>query len=280
MTNFAIEAEALCLANDNSLGTGRPLRLDHVTLRIPHGAVVGLVGRNGAGKSTLMRCLLGLAPPSQGHSRLLGEPSLALSDAIRNRLGYVAQTPDLYGWLNGHEHLNELAAVYTHFDAKRALRLAVQLDVPLGRRADKVSGGDQQKLAVLLALAHDPDLLLLDEPVANLDPISRRDFMRALFANRAQGHERSVLLSSHLLADLERVVSHVLFLREGRVQLYGAWDELAENLLCLDAFHAQDTPGMVHCGALGTIVDRRQWLGGLGGGRALSMDDLFASLNA
>jgi ABC-2 type transport system ATP-binding protein len=271
----AIEADSL------SLQATTGLLLDQVQLRIPQGAVVGLLGRNGAGKSTLMRCLLGLTPPSGGSSRLLGEPSAALSDATRTRLGYCAQSPDLFGWLNGHEHLQEMQAVYPRFDMPRALRLATVLDLPLGQRADRLSLGDQQKLAVVLALAHDPDLLLLDEPVASLDPISRRDVMRALFAERAEGAERTVLLSSHLLADLERVVSHVLFLRQGRVQLFGAWDELAENLLLAPLQDGSDAPGLVHRSQGGglAVVDRRHWRGPLDGSRALGMDELFQQLN-
>lgn len=210
----AIEARQLSLRMSDSQWTAaRPLLLGPVDLRIPEGAVVGLVGRNGAGKSTLMRCLLGLQTPDAGEARLLGEPSLALSDAVRERLGYAAQTPDLFPRLTGQEHLDEMAAVYPGVHLPDALALAARLDLPLGRRASALSLGDQQKLAVVLALAHDPDLLLLDEPVASLDPISRRDFMRALFALRRKPEPRTVLVSSHLLSDLERVVSHVLFLR-------------------------------------------------------------------
>jgi len=174
-----------------------------------------------------------------------------------------------------------MAAVYERFDLQRALRLAVQLDVPIGQRADKLSLGDQQKLAVVLALAHDPDLLFLDEPVASLDPISRRDFMRALFVGRDEANPRTVLLSSHLLTDLERVVSHVLFLRQGRVQLFGAWDELAESLLRLEGWQGDaGTPGLVHLNTQGAVVDRRLWQGPIVGAMPLGMDALFQELNA
>lgn len=280
---FAIEAHALSLLHPD-FSRGSAWLLDDISVRIPTGAVVGLVGRNGAGKSSLMRCLLGLSAPYSGHAQLMGCPSTALTDSVLERLGYVAQTPDLFGWLNGHDHLNEMAQVYARFDMKRALKLALRLELPLGQRADKLSVGDQQKLAVVLALAHDPDLLLMDEPVASLDPMSRRAFMRALFAERAaEASPRTVLISSHLLSDLERVVSHVLFLRQGRVQLFGTWDELSEHLVRLpSAAHPGATPGLVHWSAdTGqAVVDSRHWPSALHGAQSMAMDDLFEALHA
>ena len=278
---LAIDADQLSLLRDTWTGRGAWL-LDSVSLQIPEGAVVGLVGRNGAGKSTLMRCLLGLTPPRSGSSRLLGSPSLDLSDAVRERLGYVGQEPDLFGWLNGNQHLREMAAVYENFDTDRALRLALKLDLNMGRRADKLSGGDQQKLAVVLAMGHDPDLLILDEPVASLDPISRRDFMRALFTRPADQAPRTVLMSSHLLNDLERVVSHVLFLREGKVQLFGEWDGLSEQLLRITMSESpQAQAGLVHWSAerKQAVVDRQLWQGPCPEAREMGMDELFEALN-
>ncbi len=105
--SYPIEAQGLSVLRNEWHGNQR-WALEDIQLQIPAGAVVGLVGRNGAGKSTLMRCLLGLSVPSTGSSHLLGDPSLQLSDAVRERLGYVAQTPDLFSWLNGHQHLTEM----------------------------------------------------------------------------------------------------------------------------------------------------------------------------
>ena len=276
----AIEARQLSLRiSDSQWSAARRYVLGPVDLHIPEGAVVGLVGRNGAGKSTLMRLLLGLQTPDEGEARLLGEPSLALTDAVRERLGYAAQTPDLFPRMTGLDHLNEMAAVYPDVHLHDAIALAARLDLPLGRRADALSLGDQQKLAVVLALAHDPDLLLLDEPVASLDPISRRDFMRALFALRRKASPRTVLVSSHLLSDLERVVTHVLFLREGRVQLFIEWDEAMEHLRCVPAREADPT-GLHWSAALGgqLLVDSRH-RPDAAGLPALGMEDLLEVLN-
>jgi ABC-2 type transport system ATP-binding protein len=276
----AIEARLLSLDGDASeWSAARPRRIDRIDLNVPEGAVVGLVGRNGAGKSTLMRCLLGLATPSEGEARLLGEPSLALTDAVRERLGYAAQTPDLFPRLTGLEHLQEMAAVYPGVHLPDAIALAARLDLAMAKRAAALSLGDQQKLAVVLALAHDPDLLLLDEPVASLDPISRRDFMRALFSLRRKAAPRTVLVSSHLLSDLERVVSHVLFMREGRVQLFIEWDEAMEYLRCLPAQQPEASALHWSAGQGGQLlVDSRQRpeAAGLPG---LGMEDLLEVLN-
>ncbi len=208
---------------------GRPV-LKGVHLNIPEGAVVGLVGRNGAGKSTLLRCLTGLTLPSSGKSSLLGCPSNSLDDTTRARLGYVSQSGDLLPWLTVWQNLSTIGSFYPQWQAERAHTLCARLELNEKTRADKLSVGDQQKLALVLALAHDPDVLLLDEPVASLDPLARREFMRLLFEGaETRQRPRTVLLSSHLLTDLERVVSHVVFLRDGQVQLQGRWDDLQEQ---------------------------------------------------
>ncbi len=264
--------------------------LDNITLNIPRGAVVGLVGRNGAGKSTLLRCLVGLAEPSRGDARLLGCPSMDLSDAVRERLGYVAQTPDLFDWMEVFEHLRTIGQAYPRWSEERCLLLAVRLGLPIGRTVKNLSVGDQQKLAVVLALAHDPDVLLLDEPVSNLDPMTRAEFMRSLFADRtlgeesgALGSERTIIISSHLLTDLERVVSHVAFIRQGRLQLFEAWDAMLEHfrLISLPAVGLPasaiicENPKASQC-----VVDTRLAPHWADTGRALSLDELFVELNS
>jgi ABC-2 type transport system ATP-binding protein len=269
------------------------LILKSIDLHIPEGAVVGLVGRNGAGKSSLLRCLVGLTVPSSGSSSLLGSPSLDLPDSVRERLGYVGQTPDLFDWMDGEAHFKRMAELYANWDSRRALETAMRLDLPLGQRANRLSVGDQQKLSVVLALGHDPDVLLLDEPVASLDPIARRDFMRAVFERRVdlEAKSRTVLISSHLLSDLERVVTHIAFMRDGQIQLFDEWDALVENLrlaeLPVGIFDQQvnaiSVRGVLRRRAMQNIerviVDARLIEAPDANSRALNLDELFTELN-
>lgn len=270
--------------------------LKDITLSVPAGSVVGLVGRNGAGKSTLLRCLAGLVDPSSGTSHLLGCPSTRLTDAVRERLGFVAQTPDLFEWMEVFEMLRTIGHAYPRWDEKRALALAVQLDLPMGGSVRHLSGGDQQKLSVVLAMAHDPDVLLLDEPVASLDPMARREFMRALFASPLKADNttasvpdraRTVLISSHLLADLERVVTHVAFIRDGRLQLLDAWDAIQEHLRLVPPVEASDAQAGIARGVVWTnrktgqrVVDTRLESAWADAGRTLLLDELFLEFNA
>ncbi|MEO7106000.1 MAG: ABC transporter ATP-binding protein [Rhodoferax sp.] len=276
-----------------TLRIGHETILQDINLQVPAGAVVGLVGRNGAGKSSLLRCLVGLEDPSSGGSTLLGCPSLHLTDTVRERLGYVAQTPDVFEWMEVMEMIKVIGSAYPQWNETRALALAVQLNLPVGRRISELSGGDQQKLSVVLAMAHNPELLLLDEPVSSLDPMTRREFMRALFtspllsdtaSDAAGGAERprTVLISSHLLTDLERVVTHVAFVREGRLQLFDAWDAMLEHLrlVPLAAVNGR-TEGVVCRNPLAhtAVIDTRVLMGHATSGRAMGLDELFLELN-
>ena len=282
----AIQTHNLTLQRD-----GKTI-LKEITLAIPAGSVVGLVGRNGAGKSSLLRCMVGLSEPTSGAAQLLGCPSGHLTDAVRERLGFVAQTPDLFDWMEVFEMISTIGRAYPRWSETRALALATQLSLPMGGQIRNLSGGDQQKLSVVLALAHDPDLLILDEPVSSLDPMSRREFMRALFTSPLKSdnlpgtepRERTVLISSHLLSDLERVVSHVAFIRDGRLQLLDAWDAMQEHLRLVPT---EQTKGQALKGLISTnekmgtcVVDARldgRWADT---GRPLLLDELFLELNA
>jgi ABC-2 type transport system ATP-binding protein len=263
--------------------------LSGITLAIPRGAVVGLVGRNGAGKSSLLKCIVGLAVPSEGSARLLGHASLDLPDDVLERLGYVAQTPDLFEWMEVIDMLKAVGQAYPRWTLERCIKLATHLGLPMGTQIKNLSGGDQQKMAVVLALAHDPDVLLLDEPVSNLDPLTRSDFMRALFIGRtgdadgtAMDNERTIIISSHLLHDLERVVSHVAFIRDGRLQLFETWDAILENFRLVPSTQQGIADNAVVCRNAKNeqiVIDTRLAAQHITAGRALTLDEIFAELN-
>lgn len=279
MMQAPVTTDKLTLVRD-----GRTI-LDTITINVPAGAVVGLVGRNGAGKSSLLRCLAGLTEPTSGTSSLFGCPSLRLGDAECARLGYVAQSTDLFEWMTVQEHLDAVGRGYPAWRAARAADLARQLGLSLAGKVSELSGGDKQKLSVVLALGHEPDLLLLDEPVASLDPMTRRAFMSALFTDADgadDGVARTVIISSHILSDLERVVSHVAFLRAGRLQLFDTWDAILEHVrrVPLLAPHPQSALICAAADRRQAIVDTRHAPELASVGAVLTLDELFVELHA
>jgi ABC-2 type transport system ATP-binding protein len=198
---------------------GRTWALRDCTLAIPAGCVVGLVGPNGAGKTTLLQLATGLLTPTRGTISVLGEPPAA-SAAQLARVGFVAQDTPVYARMRVADHLRMGAWLNPGWDDERARRRIGQLGLDPRQRAGSLSGGQRAQLALTLALAKRPGLLLLDEPVASLDPLARREFLRGLMEAVAE-HGTSVVLSSHLVADLERVCDYLIVLVASRVRIAG-----------------------------------------------------------
>lgn len=233
--------------------------LKDIGLTVPRGAVVGLVGANGAGKTSLIRCLLGLTLPQSGQIRLLGEDPSELSDSARARLGYVAQTPELIEWMKVGQYLDYIGAFYPEWDTRRVQQLTQAWDLNPKQKIVDLSLGQKQKVALLQALGHAPELLLLDEPVASLDPLMRRDFMRTLFDHAP---DRTVLISSHLLSDLERIITHLVLMKDGRILLADEWDVVVEALQRVQLTHRlPDESGVlvqhVHADGVTAVIDTR-----------------------
>jgi ABC-2 type transport system ATP-binding protein len=203
---------------------GRRWALSDCTLSIPAGRVVGLVGPNGAGKTTLLHLAVGLLGPSAGTIEVLGGQP-AESPAQLGRIGFVAQETPIYAALTVADHLRLGGWLNPGWDAEMAQRRIEKLSLDRNQRAGKLSGGQRAQLALTLALAKRPELLILDEPVASLDPLARREFLQHLMEAVAE-HELSVVLSSHLVADLERVCDYLIVLVASRVQLAGEVDVL------------------------------------------------------
>ncbi len=198
--------------------------LRECTLEIPAGRVAALVGPNGAGKSTLLNLAVGLAEPSAGNVTVLGGRP-AGSPAALDGIAFVAQDTPLYKSLSVADMIYLTRSLNRRFDQAYARARLDDLGIPPRRKAGKLSGGQQAQLALTLALARRPRLLVLDEPVAMLDPVARHDFMATVLA-AAAADGVSVLLSSHVLAELERVASYLILLSQGRVRLAGEVGDL------------------------------------------------------
>lgn len=203
---------------------GRRWVLSGCTFEVPAGHVVGLVGPNGAGKTTLLHLAVGLLAPSAGSIAVLGEQVAATPEQLA-RVGFVAQETPLYPSLSVAEHLRFGAALNPGWDAALAGARIARAGLDRAQRAGALSSGQRAQLALTLALAKRPELLVLDEPVASLDPLARREFLQGLMEFTAE-HTASVVLSSHLVAELERVCDYLVLVVEGRVRLSGELDEL------------------------------------------------------
>jgi ABC-2 type transport system ATP-binding protein len=203
---------------------GSTWALRECTLTIPAGHVTALVGPNGAGKSTLLNLAVGLTAPSAGEVTVLGG-RLPGSPGALDGIAFVAQDTPLYKTLSVADMLHLTRNLTRRFDQAYAEARLAELGIPLKRKAGKLSGGQQAQVALTLALARRPKLLVLDEPVAMLDPIARHDFMATVLA-AASADGVSVLLSSHVLTELERVASYLVLLSCGQVRLVGAVGDL------------------------------------------------------
>jgi ABC-2 type transport system ATP-binding protein len=194
------------------------------TLSIPAGHVVGLVGPNGAGKTTLLSLATGMLAPTTGTIEVLGGRPAAGPPQLA-RVGYLAQDAPVYAGLPVGDHLKLGKHLNPGWDAALAGARIKRLDLDPGQKAGTLSGGQRSQLALTLAVAKRPELLILDEPVASLDPLARREFLQDLMESVAE-HGLSVVLSSHLVADLERVCDYLIVLVGSRVQIAGPVEEL------------------------------------------------------
>lgn len=202
----------------------RTWALRDCTLSVPAGRVVGLVGVNGSGKTTLLHLAVGLLTPSTGTARVLGRPPAATPGQLA-RIGFVAQSAPLYAALSVADHLHFGRAMNPRWDGEAARARIDRLGLDPAQRAGSLSGGQRAQVALTIAVAKRPDLLILDEPVASLDPLARREFLQMLMETVAD-HDMTVVLSSHLIADLERVCDHLVVLSAGRLRLAGDVDDL------------------------------------------------------
>jgi ABC-2 type transport system ATP-binding protein len=216
--------------------------LQNCNINVPLGSVSALVGPNGAGKSTLLKLLVGLSAASSGTSQVLGK-SPSQTEAFLSDIGYLAQDIPLYKSLTASAHIKMGKHLNPRFDESFIQSRLKELNIPLNRPVSRLSGGQRAQVALALALAKKPKLLLLDEPVAALDPLARHDFLSSLSQAVADGG-LTVVMSSHLLADLERVSDHVIVLASGQTQLCDNIEPvLREHLLLVGRRENSNTLG-------------------------------------
>jgi ABC-2 type transport system ATP-binding protein len=223
MSTPLLIADKLCKSIDS-----RPV-LNGITAQVNAGDIVGVIGKNGAGKTTLLETLLGIALRTSGYSAVMGEDSLHMSAAVKERIGFVPQQDELIPVLTGARQLALTGAFYKHWDQQLLDRLAREWEVPLDRRTATLSGGERQKLSTLMALGNRPDLLVLDEPVASLDPVARRRFLQQVLEIAADA-TRAVVFSTHIVSDLERVANRIWIIKDGALLWDGETDELKQSV--------------------------------------------------
>ncbi|WP_246112870.1 ABC transporter ATP-binding protein [Allorhodopirellula solitaria] len=199
-----------------------------VNLAVRRGTVFALLGENGAGKTTLIRILTGFQPPSSGTARVCGMDPTRQALEIRRRIGYVSDSPTMYDWMKVDEIGWFTAGFYPDGYLEGYRDLIGRYELPPTRRIRELSKGQRAKVALSLALAHDPELLILDEPTSGLDPLVRREFLESMIDRAATG--RTVLLSSHQISEVERVADEIAIVHQGRVQLTGVLADLRQSI--------------------------------------------------
>jgi ABC-2 type transport system ATP-binding protein len=210
---------------------GKPV-LRGIDLAIQRGRVVGLLGRNGAGKSTLLKCALDLMRPTAGRATLFGEDSRRLSPETKARIGYVPQKLEFQSFMRVRQLIAYHGAFYPRWNRELAASLVSRWGLDGEALVSSLSEGQLQKLGLILAIGSEPELLILDEPAASLDPEARRTFLAAVI-DIATNPDRSVALSTHRTSDLERVATDIVILKDGVICYSGAMDDLKESVKSL-----------------------------------------------
>lgn len=204
------------------------LVLKNIGFQLKPGTITGLLGINGAGKTSLIQCALGLIKPQQGNSYLYGQNSWDSDHSIRQQIAYVPQLFDLALHCNAFKLSKHWGHYYKNWDQGFVEKILRLFGIPENQPLQQLSIGQRQKISIALALGHRPNLLVLDEPVASLDPLSRRQFLQVLIEDYWDEH-KTILFSSHITSDIERIASDVLVLKDQEILLHQSLDELKQN---------------------------------------------------
>ena len=223
MTDIAIEI------NDLHFSYGRKKVLTGVNLNVPKGSIFGFLGRNGAGKTTLIKTLLGLQKPAAGTAAVLGLDCFKQALDVRKRIGYMAEDQQMYGWMTVGQIIKWVGKFYPNWDTAFTDKLTDLLRLSKTTRVKALSKGQNSSLALLLALGHHPELVILDDPTLGLDPIARKDFLRHVI-DLLQSNNVTVFFSSHLLYEIEPVADHIAILDDGVIRKCGKTEMLRDSV--------------------------------------------------
>jgi len=220
---------------------GKVTAVDDLSIDVPKGSIFGLLGQNGAGKTTTIRTMLNLLQPTEGRIEVLGLDSVRDSLDIRKRIGYLPEEPTYYQWMTVEEIVSFNAAFYPTWDQDLADRLLADLGLPLDRKLGKLSRGMQAKVGLVMALGQRPELLILDDPTAGLDPVVRQEFLEAMIAN-VQAEGGTVFFSTHLLHEMERVADELAMIHDGKLRLRASLEEIKRDFKKLRVVYPNVVP--------------------------------------
>ena len=246
---------------------GAKTALDEVSVFVPRGSVLGLVGENGAGKTTLIKHLLGMLKAQSGTVRVFGLDPVADPVGVLGRVGYLSERRDLPGWMRVEEFIRYTQAFYPDWDEDYAGKLLDQFQLDPRQKIKTLSQGQQAKTGLLTALAYRPDLLVLDEPSSGLDPVVRRDILEAIIRTVSE-EDRTVVFSSHLLDEVERVADQIVMMKNGRVVLHGRTEDVrGGHISAILAFTEAQAVAPVLAGAYAVNGFGLEWRVLFGGSR-------------
>jgi ABC-2 type transport system ATP-binding protein len=209
---------------------GKIQALKNITLDISRGQIIGLLGANGCGKSTLLRHIIGLYLADSGTCETFGTDAAKLSPVELGKIGYVHQEGELLGWMTSEQLIRYVSAYYKNWNCQLEEKYISDFEIPLTKRVASLSPGQRQQLAILLAIGFDPELLILDEPASALDPLARSQFLDLLLQLIQDGN-RTIIISSHILSDVEKVIDHTLIMKKGEIIRDCSFDSLREEFL-------------------------------------------------
>lgn len=210
-------------------------------MEVPRGEIYGFLGRNGAGKTTTIRMLMGILAPTKGQIEFFGQKTKRTTIPLKRRIGYVSQSQHYYPWMNARQLGRFVSSFYPTWDAAEYDRLLNVLELPFNRRTSQLSGGMKMKLALALALAHHPELLILDEPTAGLDPVAQREFLE-IVKNQSRNHGRTTLFSTHRIDEVERAADRVGIIDEGVMRYEGDLDILRSEVRRVSRRKVEESP--------------------------------------